>query len=370
MNNQSYFYQFLEPVSKELAGFARELESSVFSSPRSMLSHARNFIENILIRVMQEEGISSEPRMGIKDRIDILYEEAILVAEVRNALHHIRMIGNEATHNIRVFRYSEALLSWEAMHIVVKWYVEVYGPASLEVPAYKEPTKKVEEDDGEELEHRLHILEEMLKKALERDKKELEKEAELVIEDPINLGQPGFTPIRTITYKNESIEIPYFLRDAFLLPQRFELSERFLIRLGGEQQARIMSELPENLEGLHKFVTRYNETNDENFFNELKVYLEEEKSRRKLKEERPGELFFFFKAKHLIVTESLSSLLITTEEFTGFPSFIRQLNEQGYHTVGQLPSELVTLAKYKGVGIKTLKDFFRQLEEKQRWVNV
>ncbi|MEK4407004.1 hypothetical protein MKZ26_21775 [Sporosarcina sp. FSL K6-6792] len=48
MNNQTYFYQYLEPLSKELAFVACELESSIFSSTRTMLTHARAFVENIL----------------------------------------------------------------------------------------------------------------------------------------------------------------------------------------------------------------------------------------------------------------------------------------------------------------------------------
>ena len=49
-----------------------------------------------------------------------------------------------------------------------------------------------------------------------------------------------------------------------------------------------MSELPNNLEGLHQHVKRYNEKNDETFFEELSVYIEEEKIRRQLTMERPG----------------------------------------------------------------------------------
>src|SRR5690606_25576913 len=101
---------------------------------------------------------------------------------------------------------------------------------------------------------------------------------------------PGFTAIRTIKYKDNILEVPYFLRDAFLLPQRFQKSETFLIRLGAEQQARIMSELPNNLEGLHKYVKRFNEKNDEQFFYELRIFIEEERKRRITKLERPGEL--------------------------------------------------------------------------------
>jgi hypothetical protein len=149
------------------------------------------------------------------------------------------------------------------------------------------------------------------------------------------------------------------------LPQRFANSETFLIRLGAEQQARIMSELPNNLEGLHKHVKRYNEKNDETFFQELTLFIEEEKIRRQLSLERPGELFYFYKVDYIVVTEEFSQIPLTATEFTGIPSLLRQLNENQIETVGQLPKELVILAKYSNVGIGTVQKLFDQLKEKQ-----
>ncbi|MFL1997679.1 hypothetical protein VYF65_003465 [Lysinibacillus irui] len=55
---------------------------------------------------------------------------------------------------------------------------------------------------------------------------------------------------RRIYYKNQFVEIPDFLRNAFLLPRRFPKSTTFLIRLNGEQ-----------------------ETNDECFFEELRLFV-------------------------------------------------------------------------------------------------
>ena len=179
---------------------------------------------------------------------------------------------------------------------------------------------------------------------------------------PVVLEEPGFTTIRTITYKGEKLEVPYFLRDAFLLPQRFEKSEMFLIRLGAEQQARIMSELPSDLEGLHKHVKRFNEDNDKKLFSELKNFIEEEKVRQKITVERQGELFLFFKSEHIILTEDLKKIPLTTSEFKGIPSLIRQLNEDGIQTVGQLPKELVILGKYNNVGVVNVGKLFDQLK--------
>lgn len=116
MTNQLYFYQFLEPISKELALVARELENSIFTSPRMMLTHARVFVENILQQVICAEKLAEDPRANLKDRIDLLNYNGYLTPEIRDALHHVRQIGNQAAHDSRAFRYSEALLSWEAVY--------------------------------------------------------------------------------------------------------------------------------------------------------------------------------------------------------------------------------------------------------------
>ena len=368
MNTNTYFYQFLEPISKELALLAKELENSIFSSPRTMLTHSRVFIENILQQVTKAEGMPEDPRTGLKERLDLLNDQGYLIPEIRDALHLVRRMGNQAAHDARMFRFSEALLSWEALYSIVKWYVEVYGPVDVTVPEYQDPSPQAEKTfDMSELEVRLKGLEDLLKNPPpQQAEAPAREEVAAAVAAPVVEAEetPGFTPIRTITYKGWTLEIPYFLRDAFLLPQRFDKSETFLIRLGAEQEARIMSELPGDLEGLHKNVKRYNEKNDEQFFEELGTFIEEEKVRRNLTLKRQGELFFFYKASHIVVTEELKKVPLTAEEFTGIPSLIRQLNEDQIYTVGQLPMELVILAKYANVGVGTVEKLFDQLKAK------
>lgn len=371
MNNHTFFYQFLEPISRELALLAKELENSIFSSPRTMLTHSRVFVENILQQVMQAEKMAEDPRTNLKERLDLLNDNGYLIPEIRDALHLVRRLGNQAAHDSRMFRYSEALLSWEALYNIVRWYVEVYGPVDVTVPDYQDPSPQVEKVfDMSELEVRLKRLEELLRNSGQKPAEmPAAQEAAAAVapaaETEVEVEEtPGFTPIRTITYKGRKLDVPYFLRDAFLLPQRFDKSETFLIRLGAEQEARIMSELPNNLEGLHKHVKRYSEKNDEQLFNELHTFIDEEKARRNLTLKRPGELFFFYKANHLVVTEELSRVPLTADEFTGIPSLLRQLNDDQIETVGQLPKELVILAKYENVGVGTVEKLFEQLKAK------
>lgn len=71
--------------------------------------------------------------------VHLLNESGYLIKEVRDALHYVRLIGNKVAHDSRPFRYSEALLSWEVIYTVVKWYMEVYGPIEVTVPDYRDP---------------------------------------------------------------------------------------------------------------------------------------------------------------------------------------------------------------------------------------
>ena len=359
-----YFYRFLEKVNKELALVARELEQSIYTSPRTMLTHARILIDSILQLVMKEEELEDHPYASLKDRLDELDAKGYLTPEVRDALHNVRMLGNQAAHQSRSFRVSEALQSWESIYIVVKWYLEVYGPIDFVVPDYQDPEYRVEHNyEMPELEARLQVLEDLLKASMTGGSEAVEEVA-VTTEVEVMPELPGFTPIRTISYKGRKLEIPYFLRDAFLLPQRFEKSETFLIRLGAEQEARIMSELPDDLGGLHQYVKRFSEKNDETIFDELAVFIQEEKIRRKLIVERPGELFYFFKERHIVITKELAEIPLSTDEFTGIPSLIRQLNDVGKTKVEHLPRELVTLAKYKNAGIGTIEKLFEQMKTK------
>lgn len=359
-----YFYRFLEKINKELALVARELEQSLYTSPRTMLTHARILIDTILQLVLKQEGLADQPFSSLKDRLDELDSKGYLTTEVRDALHNVRMLGNQAAHQSRTFRISEAIQSWESIYIVVKWYLEVYGPIDFVVPDYQDPEYQIGQNyEMPELEARLQKLEDILKASMQEEAPSIEETAAAIDVDTVP-EMPGFTPIRTISYKGRALDIPYFLRDTFLLPQRFEKSETFLIRLGAEQEARIMSELPDDLDGLHLFVKRFTEKNEETLFEELSIFIEEEKIRRKLTVQRPGELFYFFKDKHIVITEQLAKIPLSTDEFTGIPSLIRQLNDVGKTRVEHLPRELVTLAKYKNAGIGTIEKLFEQLKLK------
>ncbi|MET3575208.1 DUF4145 domain-containing protein [Bhargavaea ullalensis] len=364
----SYFYSFLN--HKQLALVANELEQSVYSSPRTMLTHARVLVESVLKLVMRDEKMQDQPYMTLKERLDEVDRQGLLTREVRDALEIIRRSGNLAAHETRAFRVSEALTSWEAIYTVLKWYTEVYGDPNFTFPEYRDPSLTTQQAfELPELEARLERLESLLRQQIggEGEKDAPAEEAAATVETEITAEPPGFTTVRKIRYQDKSLDVPYFLRDAFLLPQRFEKSVRFLVKLGGEEEARIMSELPADLDGLHQSASRYTEKNDEQLFEELDIFIEEEKARRKIRIERPGELFLFYKADCVTVTENLAKAELTKENFPSLtPGFVRQLEESGIKRAGQLPQELVILAKYKNVGNGTIEKLFDDLSHWQK----
>lgn len=169
---------------------------------------------------------------------------------------------------------------------------------------------------------------------------------------------------RRIYYKDQFVEIPDFLRDAFLLPQRFPKSTMFLIRLNGEQQARIISELPYQLDGMYQYVKRFKEAKNECFFEELRLFVEEEQKRKILMEQYRGEVLLFYKSDFVILIEALGDVALTKDNFPGQTSLLNSLQEQGFVNVKDFPKELVLLGKYRNVGETALANLFSQLKVK------
>src|SRR5699024_3605083 len=132
----SYFYDFLEDTSQDLARTLYEIEDTIYTNPRSMLTHSRAFIETLMEKVMIHENMVNETYITKIEQIQDLSSNGLLTENVKNGLHEVRKLGNAAAHNTRQFRYSESLLAWEYIYTIVKWFVEVYHSYEIEVPEY------------------------------------------------------------------------------------------------------------------------------------------------------------------------------------------------------------------------------------------
>lgn len=92
----------------------------------------------------------------------------------------MRKLGNIDAHDVREFRFSESLVTWEQIHVIVKWFVEVYGSHKIDVPAYIDPKMKSDSYDLDELRIRMERFEELLKQSIkeETSKQELASTAD------------------------------------------------------------------------------------------------------------------------------------------------------------------------------------------------
>lgn len=170
----SYFYEFLENESKELAHILYELEDEIYTKPQYMLTHSRAFIELLMDKVMMNEKLTKGISYTILSQIQVLADNDLLTDEVENALHKVRRLGNVAAHDTRKFRYSESLLAWEQLYIIVKWFVEVYQSYDIIVPEYIDPVIREEETDTntnelENMASRFEKIEELIKQSLNND---------------------------------------------------------------------------------------------------------------------------------------------------------------------------------------------------------
>lgn len=341
-------YEILSGINRDLAELTVEIEKLIYISPRSAMQTTRTMAETLARHVAEIEESESDG-LSFADLLIKLKDEGILTPSVEQAFQFVRRNGNVASHDgSRKIMIREALICWEYQHLILTWYIETYASPNITVPTYIEPVPMQKEGESGEIIDYIRELMERLEKETGSDQPR----------------KKHSKAVREIAYKDESVEVPYFLRDAFLLPQRFPRSTTFLIRLNGEQQARLISELPPQLEGLHKFVKRFNETNDARFFEELRQFIQEETERREIKERYRGETLLFYKAEHVILTEKLASVELTKENFAGQTSLLRALHEQGFESVSDLPKELVLLGKYPNVGEVALANLFNQLKMK------
>lgn len=340
--------EILYEINPSLAELTQDIERLLFVSPRAAMQTTRTMAETLVRQVAQLEELDhnefsfGELQMKLKN-------EGIITPTTDNAIHFVRRQGNTASHDgTRKMLIREALTCWEYQHLILTWFIETYASPDVEVPEYIEPVPKKSAADSEYL---IEHIEALMQKIVQKES----MPENVVTEQRVS---------RRIYYKDQFVEIPDFLRDAFLLPQRFPKSTTFLIRLNGEQQARIMSELPYQLDGMHQHVKRFKETNDECFFEELRLFIEEEQKRKILMEQYRGEVLLFLKSDFVILTEALGNVALTKDNFPGQTSLLNSLQEQGFLYVKDFPKELVLLGKYRNVGETALGNLFNQLKVK------
>ncbi len=358
----SYFYRFLEKTEPEIASLLEELEQLTFRSPRAMVTHSRTLIELLLKKVEIMERVTLSENESLVDRINYAKEAYEFSEEIQNALHQVRIKGNDAAHNTEPIRLITALIVWGFLYQIMEWYVMTYADPTIQFPKYEDPNVELTSNPMEigEVTLRLEQLEMILQDVLKNG----ENIAQEVKKEELGIVLPGLTTVRTLTFQEEKIKIPYFLRDALLLPQRFERSESYLIALNKNQEARFMSELPYHLDDLHERAPRRTIQHTAIFIEELRMFIQEEIRRKHVKAKRKGdsELLLFFQGEEIVITEKRAKTRIDQQLLPGLPKLVSQLQRDGITHVGLLPREFVLLGKYESIGIKRLQEVWSILK--------
>ncbi|HZG86235.1 DNA phosphorothioation-dependent restriction protein DptF [Paenibacillus sp.] len=146
--NKSSLVQFIEQWNDELATLIYKMETLIYQDPASAMLKARVFVEEILQRVFQTEGIILQENLSLHDKISLLSTKEYITKETQSLLHTVRLAGNKAAHNANYDDLSEAIKLHRAVYMIFKWYYETYLSFQSSVPDYaypKPPSENSEE---------------------------------------------------------------------------------------------------------------------------------------------------------------------------------------------------------------------------------
>src|SRR5699024_12663719 len=115
------------------------LKGSIFTGPREVIAHGLTLMVVVLEKVLIHVNLRLMPLENtIVHKIEKLVRHELISSTQKLAFEDIRLLGNKSTHEIREFRFSEALKTWENIHVVMKWFVEIYVSYKIDVPTYEE----------------------------------------------------------------------------------------------------------------------------------------------------------------------------------------------------------------------------------------
>ena len=133
MTNFSFLNEF--PQFAELATYCEDAESFALSKPNLSAISARNAIEFVIKYIYKAKVGSLPVRASLFELIDS-YEISNFINDdvIRDSLHFIRILGNNAAHNNKI-KTTEAVLGLENLHFFVGEILVLLGVLS-EYPAF------------------------------------------------------------------------------------------------------------------------------------------------------------------------------------------------------------------------------------------
>lgn len=117
MANFSFIKEY--PQFLELSTYCEDAESLVISHPRLSAVSARNALEFVIKYIYKAKAGNIPPKASLFELIDSFEVSNFINDQViKDSLHFIRILGNNAAHNNKI-KQSEALLGLENLHFFV-----------------------------------------------------------------------------------------------------------------------------------------------------------------------------------------------------------------------------------------------------------
>lgn len=186
-------FEVLVEYDKKLADLGYQIEKDYYTSPSASVVYARQFAEKLIAKVCEFEGQEYLISLGQYERIKILYKDGILEDKVFNDFNDIRIIGNKAVHEGTHNDMEYAARIHKEIYEIMKWYIECYGDATMEVPSYQPPVVPMVKEGLSEAEVKV-LLKEQLNELLnkkEKNKEIYEDETDLEREPEENIVDTG-----------------------------------------------------------------------------------------------------------------------------------------------------------------------------------
>ncbi len=139
-------FDVLLDSDKNLAELGYQIEKDFFESPSSAVMHGRQFAEKLLAKVCEIEGQVYLITLNQYERMKILYKDGILDYQIYSDFNNIRIIGNKAIHDGTHNDVEYAAKVHKKIYKIIKWYIECYGDANIEIPLYIAPSINAKSD--------------------------------------------------------------------------------------------------------------------------------------------------------------------------------------------------------------------------------
>lgn len=139
---ETQLFQHLKEHDAQLCHIAALAEQMIHVDPNTSILKIRQFGELMTLLIMKQFNVSLIPKEPQIDKIDRLYKKANLSYEVCKLLHKIRMIGNDANHDLSGST-DEAMVALRCAYDLGVWYHRTFGDEQFNPPPFVKPTKSI-----------------------------------------------------------------------------------------------------------------------------------------------------------------------------------------------------------------------------------